>query len=149
MEMSADYEWAAQQHREVDVLKSAQASNLLVGKVMTINEDRELRGLVPLPQEEANVPGVFSPMNGFIPIEGSIDAATAQRAAALASATSRSDASGEPDDGKAQDGKKKRVNTKPNGKGDAFTDAEKEQAKKAMLANRANGGYSAFGSLRQ
>jgi hypothetical protein len=140
-----EYEWAAQAHREVDVLKAAQADNLLAGKIVAVNEIREVRGLDPVPIKEADMLGAYSPQFGFIPLEGSADAATAQRQKALEAPPSGSEQSS---DGKAQPKGKSSVSSKPNGKGSDFTADEKKQAKKAMLVNRTDGGYSAFGSLR-
>lgn len=62
------YEWVAQQQQELDVLRAAQSDNLLVGKVFTINEVRERRGEDPRAEPEADQLGMFSPMNGFIPL---------------------------------------------------------------------------------
>lgn len=63
-----DYEVIRQQSNELDVLKAAQADNITVGKIETINETRERRGLDPRPEKEADMLGAFSPQNGFIPI---------------------------------------------------------------------------------
>jgi hypothetical protein len=62
-----EYEWATQQHRDVDPLKQAQADNLLIGKAMPINEIREARGLDARPEPEANQLGMFTPQ-GFVPL---------------------------------------------------------------------------------
>lgn len=62
------YEWATPQRREIDVLKQAQADNLLVGKVYTINELRAARGEEPREEPEADMLGVFS-QAGFVPID--------------------------------------------------------------------------------
>lgn len=63
-----DYEVVRQQAVELDVLKAAQADNIIIGKIETTNEVRERRGLDPRPEKEADQLGVFSPQNGFIPI---------------------------------------------------------------------------------
>lgn len=63
-----EYEFAYQQHREADVLKQAQADNLLAGKVIAVNEIREIRGLPPRPEPEADMLGAFSNTLGFIPL---------------------------------------------------------------------------------
>ena len=64
------YEMVPQDKRELDVLKQAQADNLLIGKAFTINEVREKRGEDPRDEPEANALGMFSPQNGFIPLGG-------------------------------------------------------------------------------
>ena len=61
------YELAFEAAREVDVLKQAQADDLSVGKIVTINESREARGLDPKSEPEANMLGTFTP-TGFIPL---------------------------------------------------------------------------------
>lgn len=61
------YELAFEAAREVDVLKQAQADDLTVGKIMTINESREARGLDPSSEPEANMLGTFTP-TGFVPL---------------------------------------------------------------------------------
>jgi hypothetical protein len=62
------YEWVSQQQQELDTLKRAQADNLIVGKTRTINELRERDGEDPRAEPEADMLGMFSPMNGFIPL---------------------------------------------------------------------------------
>ena len=79
MGLGDKYEWAYKETRDTDVLKQAQADNLLVGKVYTINEIREKRGEDPIELPEADMLGMFSPQNGFIPLEGSADAVSDQR----------------------------------------------------------------------
>jgi len=64
-----DYEVVRQQAIEQDILKAAQADNLLTGKIYTTNEVRERRGEDPRPEKEADMLGVFSPQNGFIPMQ--------------------------------------------------------------------------------
>jgi hypothetical protein len=63
----ADYEFVQQEHRELDVLKQAQADNIIVGKINTINEIRERRGEDPRPEPEANQLGEFT-AQGFVPL---------------------------------------------------------------------------------
>jgi hypothetical protein len=67
MGLSDDYEFAPQDHREMDVLKQAQADNLVVGKIVTMNESREARGMDPRPEPEADMLGTFTP-TGFLPL---------------------------------------------------------------------------------
>lgn len=68
MGMANDYEWASQTHRDVDPLKAAQADNLIVGKIVTVNESREDRGRDPRPEPEADQLGSYSPQFGFLPL---------------------------------------------------------------------------------
>lgn len=67
MGVSDQYEWSLRDHREIDVLKQAQADAVIVGKITTINELREARGLDPRSEPEANQLGVFT-ATGFIPL---------------------------------------------------------------------------------
>lgn len=67
MGMGDGYEFAWRERRTVDIVKQAQADNLLLGKVYTINETREVRGEDPREEPEANMLGTFTP-NGFIPL---------------------------------------------------------------------------------
>ena len=61
------YEWVTVPHRILDPLKQAQADNVVVGKVRTINEIREERGDDPMKVPEADQLGVFTPQ-GFVPL---------------------------------------------------------------------------------
>jgi hypothetical protein len=62
-----DYEFVRVPHRIQDPLKQAQADNIVVGKIRTINEVREDRGDDPKPEPEADQLGVFTPQ-GFMPL---------------------------------------------------------------------------------
>lgn len=68
MGLADKYEFAWKERRDVDVLKQAQADSIIVGKVVTVNEIREARGMDPRPEPQANMLGVFTPALGFIPI---------------------------------------------------------------------------------
>jgi hypothetical protein len=70
MGLADEYEFAWQAKKEVDVLKQAQVDNILAGKIMKVDEIREARGLDPDGSPEANMLGMFSPQNGFIPLSG-------------------------------------------------------------------------------
>lgn len=62
-----DYEFTAQATREPDILKQAQADNILVGKIVTTNEIREDRGLDPRAEPEADQLGAWT-ATGFVPL---------------------------------------------------------------------------------
>lgn len=64
----AGYEVVREDDTELDVLKAAQADNLLAGKIVKVNEIRKRRGLDPDDSPEADMLGAFSNMNGFIPL---------------------------------------------------------------------------------
>lgn len=70
MGVADKYEFAVQEHREPDVLKQAQADDITVGKIMTVNESREARGLDPRSEPEADMLGTFT-ATGFVPLDGS------------------------------------------------------------------------------
>lgn len=61
------YEFAVVPHRIQDPLKQAQADNIKVGKVRTINEIREDNGDDPIREPEADSLGTFTPQ-GFVPL---------------------------------------------------------------------------------
>lgn len=67
----SEYEVVAQQSQELDVLKAAQTDNILVGKIVTINETREARGLDPREEPEADQLGEFTP-TGWIPVSADV-----------------------------------------------------------------------------
>lgn len=62
-----EYEFVRPETRELDVLKQAQADGIIVGKIKTINEGREDRGLDPRQEPEADMLGVFT-QQGFVPL---------------------------------------------------------------------------------
>ena len=68
MGLGDEYEWALKENRDTDVLKQAQADNMIVGKIMTVNEAREARGMDPRSEPEADMLGMYSPTMGFIPL---------------------------------------------------------------------------------
>jgi hypothetical protein len=70
-----EYEFVFQQHREPDVLKQAQSDNLIVGKITTINELREVRGLDARDEPEADMLGTFT-QTGFMPLGQQADPAS-------------------------------------------------------------------------
>lgn len=118
-----DYEVVRQQPVELDILKAAQADNIIVGKIETTNEVRERRGLDPRPETEADQLGVFSPQNGFIPMAaqavverqktlGTDPESQAKRAKDAAPAGPPAGATAEEDDAGS-------TNSKPNGKAKA------------------------------
>jgi portal protein len=96
MGFADDYEWVSKQAAELDVLKRAQADNLLTGKVLTINEVREDRGEDPRKEPEADMLGMFSPMNGFIPL------GTVPPNSAMGAASGKEQGGATPDTGKPQ-----------------------------------------------
>lgn len=64
----ADYEMVAKEQRETDPLKQAQADDLRIGKVKTVNEIREDAGEDPIDSPNANRLGTFTP-TGFVPLD--------------------------------------------------------------------------------
>lgn len=120
-----DYEVVRQQAQELDVLKAAQADNLLVGKVFSVNEVRVRRGEDPDPAKEADMLGMFSPQVGFIPLAAEAqlarqqamgtDPETKHRQAVETAAAQPTPA--ETDDGQNDEPKgKSKPPVKPNGK---------------------------------
>lgn len=125
-----DYEVVRQQPIEMDILKAAQADNLLTGKVYTINEVRERRGEDPRAEDEADQLGVFSPQNGFLPLaadklverqktlgtDAETKAKQAKEVAAAAPAPPAADSSEDGDAGSKNPPAKSKAKPKPNGK---------------------------------
>jgi len=64
---SDDYEFAWKEKRDTDPKVQADIDNILVGKLYTINEIREMRGDDPRPEPEADMLGMFG-ATGFIPL---------------------------------------------------------------------------------
>lgn len=102
------YEISIDADNETDPLKQAQTSEINTGKaMMTINEDRALRGQDPRPEKEASMLGVVT-ATGWVPID-------AEEAAARAGAVAQASfVPGQQDDEDPKGGKKpKPTNNKP------------------------------------
>jgi hypothetical protein len=89
------YEWTSQHHRDVDPLKAAQADYLRIGKVQTSNEQREVLGLDPMPEPEADQLGSWTP-NGFIPIDEPVSPDPVQPSASVAKPNGKAPAKSKP-----------------------------------------------------
>lgn len=63
-----DYEAIREEEIELDVLKQAQADNLMAGKIMPVNEIRKRRGLDRYDDQRADMLGTWAPAIGFIPL---------------------------------------------------------------------------------
>lgn len=132
-----DYEIVKEDEQELDVLKQAQADNLLVGKIFKVDEVRKRRGLDPDGSDEANMLGTFTP-TGFIPLKADdqlqrqkalgTDPDTTHQRTMEANAAKPAPVMGD-EDGAVPAGGKPNGKVKPNGKG-------KPAAKSAVAAKK-------------
>ena len=138
-----DYEVIREEDTDLDVVKQAQADNLVVGKIIKINEIRKRRGLDVDGSPEADMLGTFTP-TGFVPLSaedqldrqetmGTDPESTHQRTIE-ANASKPAPVVGSDDDAVPP----KKSNGKPNGKGKANG---KQPAKDTATAKFRKAGY--------